>query len=214
MKLLKKLDEFIFSKLDTLKTSEQYNKVEAAYSELDDDYQMIARYGIIAVLFLVPLIILMILTFSNSSLREEIAQKEELIKTGNEIIARDGLIRRAERLHLGQGPISTQATFETRLSQLAGSAGSETENLSVIKFEKIDQAGNIVQALIDVQFKQQTNKQVFSLVSTMKSMLKGKIDSLTIKKNKENELLDGIIRLAYYWKSDFSEEGESENFDE
>jgi hypothetical protein len=210
MKVFSKIDDQIFQQLEKLKTQENYIKVENAFSELDDEMQRYVRYGIAAILFILPILFITIFSMNNSSAKAELAEKISIIETANSIIARDTSIKRAERQYLGPGPISTQGAFEQRLIQSINSSGSETENIKILSFEKSELSGNIVQFTSEIEFKEQTNKQLFTLIATLKTRLKLKLDSLNIKRDGSAELLNGIMTVAYYWKSTVNEDEEEE----
>lgn len=200
LNIMKAIDSAIFSKIDELEGSIQYQKVADSYSTLEEREQDLIKGFMGILLIIIPLIIIYVFSSINDNALEELQLKKEMISFANEIIDKKQKVKIEAGKVLGQQMIDSQSQIEQKIIGHMNRIGVDTSKLQVKNFEANDLSGNILEAKIDVKFDQLTNDQIFSAISFLVDQDKMKIDNLNIKKNTTSNMLDGVFTVLYYSK--------------
>lgn len=200
IKLMKKIDSILFKKIDDLLLMSEFQKITDSYSQLEEKYQDIIKLLMGISLIFIPLAIIGAFSLINDSLQEELQLKEEIIVNANEIIQKESSLKREQKMILGNSTIETQSKLRQKVSNQLSRLGIDISKINVSNFESIDLNANIIQAQMDVKFDGLTNDQLFSALANLVQKEKMRIDSFSVKKNSNSNLLDGIFTVYYFSK--------------
>ena len=200
LEIMKKIDSTFFKKIDDLLLRPEVQKITDAYSQLEEKYQDVIKLIMAFSLIVVPVAIVGTFSLINSSLREELQMKEEIIQSANEIIQKESFLKREQKMILGNTTIETQEKLRQKVSNQMSQLGIDISKINVSNFESVDLNANIIQAQMDVKFDGLTNNQIFSALSSLVQKEKMRIDSFTVNKNTSTNLLDGIFTIYYFSK--------------
>lgn len=202
------LDNFIFQKVEDLRATKEFQKVLDAYSNLDEKPQEVVKALMAASLVLIPFLVITIFFSMNSSLQGEIDDKKELLELSQGIIREKSTVSSAQRQFVGPTPVSSQGDMQNLISSAISLAGIDASKVSVSNFQPGGQAGMVSQSMIDMKFQDLTNDQLFSFLTNLSQRSKVLFDEISVKKNTESKLLEGIATLVY-----LSKENENTNPD-
>jgi hypothetical protein len=200
IKLMKKIDSILFKKIDDLLLMSEFQKITDSYSQLEEKYQDIIKLLMGISLIFIPLAIIGAFSLINDSLQEELQLKEEIIVNANEIIQKESSLKREQKMILGNSTIETQSKLRQKVSNQLSRLGIDISKINVSNFESLDLNANIIQAQMDVKFDGLTNDQLFSALANLVQKEKMRIDSFSVKKNSDSNLLDGIFTVYYFSK--------------
>ena len=200
IQLMKKIDSILFKKIDDVLLMSEFQKITDSYSQLEEKYQDIIKLLMGISLIFIPLAIIGAFSLINDSLQEELQLKEEIIVNANEIIQKESSLKREQKMILGNSTIETQSKLRQKVSNQLSRLGIDISKINVSNFESIDLNANIIQAQMDVKFDGLTNDQLFSALANLVQKEKMRIDSFSVKKNSNSNLLDGIFTVYYFSK--------------
>lgn len=205
LNIFKNLDQFLFSKLEKLQDHPEYQKINDAYAAAEERIQEVVKALLAISIIAIPLLVISFFSMSNSSLRENLKLKEEIISMSHEYIQEQALIRSAESSILGRKTVLDQGELQTKITSVVNSSGVDSANIQVSNFEANDLKGNIIEARMNLKYTSLSNDNLFNLLSGLVNREKIKIDTLVINKNQATNLLDGLLTIYYFSKDEIDE---------
>jgi hypothetical protein len=199
--IYKKVDLFMFNKLDEFKQSPGYSRVQETIGKIDDEFIDIAKVAGTIVFILVPFIFAFIMMLNNSSMKDDISYRKEFITLANEIIANQKQIGSASRLIISQNTLDSSGGFSSRLSSILAGVGVDIEKIQVSNFESEQIAGTIDRSEGDFKFNALTTEELSQLFIALISKEKMKISNINIRKNIKTNLLNGTFRAVHFGKA-------------
>ncbi len=194
-------DSNIFKMADKVKASPGYEKTAEAYNQLEDKEQDIARAIIAVLIVIIPLVILLFVFFSNSSLKSDLEFREKLLYTANEVKEKQKLISVESAKILSPSPISNQGQLSTKVIQIANSAGINSESIKISNFNSTPSKGKINISSADLKLSNFSNKDLFVFIMNLVSREKIKIENYTITRNDKTGFLESILSIVHYSRS-------------
>ena len=177
--LFKIIDEAIFEKLDYLQNHPRYIRMTDAYSNLEENIQDLIKAALMLIVTIVPILISMIFISSNSSLKEKLIAKEQIMDVANELIQKRSLVTSQGRKILGPTYVDSEGSLKNKISSLL--------SMSSIEMSKV----NI--------------NNIFAAFNSLTARGKMRIDEVSIRKSESDNLLDGMMTLIYYSKDNSTE---------
>ncbi len=204
--LMKSIDTFLFKQVDSLMQTSEFLKISESYSSLEEKAQEATKVVLMLLTISVPLIIIFIFYSFNSSKAQELAIKDELIKTANILIQESSLVANEERMSLSSTYIGSETALMSAINSSLSLIAIESEKvqLSGYSIEELD--GLITKINADLSFKGLTSEGLFALLNSLNSKFKIRMDEVTIRKNEESNSLDGVIAMNYYSKDNTLDE--------
>lgn len=200
IQIMKKIDTFIFNKLDDLSNSAEFQKMTDAYANLDENIQEVIKAILMAIVIIIPLVIIFVFSTINSSAKKELDQKEKIIMTANELIQKSSLITNEERKILASNYIDSQGGLKSQISNTLNMISVDSSKVQISNFDSEELDGLITKLKADVSFKGFSDQELFAMVNSIVSKMKIRIDEISIKKNESQNALDGIMTIYYYSK--------------
>ncbi len=200
--LFKKSDLFLFNKVDELKKKPDYAKVQEFIGKIDDEFKEVAKIIATAAFLLLPFIFLFIFFLHNMGLHEDIAIRKEFINLANEIIASHKQIGSSSQRIISTSPIEGQGGFNSRISNILSSSGTDIEKIQVSNFLSEDIAGNIIRSEGDFRFTAMTTEELANLFIALVTREKMKVSTISVRKNMKTNLLNGTFRVVHFAKNE------------
>lgn len=200
IEIFKKVDAFIFSKIDELQSHPEYQKIADAYSNLEENIQEAIKVSLMLLLTLVPLLVFWFFYSSNNSLKEDLSLKEQIITTANELIQKKAIITTHSRKILGPTFINSDGALKNKVSSLLSMASVDSSKIKVQNFDAIEEDGYITKVKSDLSFRDLTSQDIFAIFNTLTSKGKMRVDEVSIRKSSSDGLLDGMLTVFYYSK--------------
>lgn len=198
LNIMQPIDNFMSKKVDELMQLVEVQKIMDQYAALDENIQDIIKNLMALAIVLIPLIFIMILWSFNSSLKDEFALKKETLGIAQEIVSKESRVVSLKRNYINSTAVNSQSDFQQKISGQLSASGIDSSKISLGGFDSVDVAGFIIESRVDLKFNQLSNNELFTLLSKLSMRLKIKVDEISIKKNANDNLLQGIIRIIYY----------------
>ena len=205
VQIMKKLDTLLFSKLDELKSSVQYQKISDQYSVLDENVQDLIKGLLFLVIFLIPFTVFGIFHLSNSSARQAVETKEELIILAQKLVSRQSAITREERQLMSAQFIDSQSQLKNKITTTLSNNGIDVSNIDLTGFDTEELEGLITKASANLNFTSMSSRDFFKMLNVLVSREKIKFEQINVKKSQSTGLLNGSLLIQYFSK-DISED--------
>ncbi len=193
----KKIDTKIFESIDKFKTTPNYQPVQDFYNGLDEDQQKWLKLSVVTSLFLLPLLGLCFFWFQNASLRSDLDLRTSTISKINEIIAQNRSLTDASPMILSQNPIDSQSMMTSRLGQVL-SGTFDLSKVQVTNFNSTAVTSNVYRAEADFRFTGLSTDQMVNMMTSLIQREKFRIESLSVQRNSETNMLDGQFHAIHF----------------
>lgn len=200
LELSKKIDTFVFEKIDELQNQPEYQKIADSYSNLDENIQELIKTGLMALITVIPLIIFLYILNSNSSLKKEFTTKENVINVANELIQKKSIITNKERKILGTSFINSESALKNKITSLFSMSSIDTTKIKINNFNSEELDDFITKVKSDIKFRDITSQELYAMLNTMTARGKMRVEEVSIRKSSSDNLLDGMLTIHYYSK--------------
>jgi len=198
--IIKRIDLFIFEKIEQFQTTSEYQKISEAYSSLEESAQETIKVILMILTIVLPLFFILIFSSLNRQANKELSQKEEIIELANELIKKQALITLEERKILASKYIDSESSLRNDISNTINMMGIDSSKVQVSNFNTEELDGLITKAKAELSFRGFSNQDLFSMTNSLVAKLKIKIDEININKKESSNSLEGILTIIYYSK--------------
>lgn len=200
IEIFKRIDAFVFQKIDELQNHPEYQKVADTYSNLEENVQEIIKASLMILLTVIPLVVFLIFLSSNSSLKQDFAVKEDIINVANELIQKKAIITSEERKILGSSFINGEAALKNKITSLLSMSSVDTTKIKINNFDSQEVDGSITRVKSDIGFRDLSSQEIFAIFNSVTARGKMRVDEVSIRKSSSDNLLDGMLTVMYYSK--------------
>lgn len=194
-KLFQSIDTATFKGVDNLKSTPQFSQLSNSIEGLPEEGQKVVNQGLTYLISFLPVIVLLIVFFINSSIRSSIAEKEQLIEDiglFNELRVKSTKV--GNKL-VGRTPLNGENDLKNKLRDIAASYGLQASALTVGDFAN-KQFGDLIQTEASVGFKELSTPKLFGLLDSF--LVQEKARLIGIKVSKRNETINGEFSFTHY----------------
>ncbi len=204
--LLKRMDLFLFQKLDQFRQTPSYARIQEGYAALDEQGQQMVKAGLLAATLLFPLLFLGSFWLRNRSIAQDVRERGETVARMQEIIAQKaaagGLVNRVA----APEAFPDQETLRQRLSAVLSSAAVDPGKIQINNFEAVPVSDALTRAEADFKFEGLTTAQLVGLFTGLISQQRFRIASVSITRNEGSNLLDGAFHGVHFGQNVVVEE--------
>jgi hypothetical protein len=204
--LFKKLDREIFSRIDKFKLSPSYNNLQDFYNGFDEEQQKVLKAAVILAIFVLPLLFLGLVFWQNNALRADMETRIALIAKANEILGQRRSLEQVAPAVLSDGPIDGESMMSSRLANLLAGAGVDLSKIQVRNYTGDMASGTIMRAEADFQFTNLSTDELTNVFSNMITREKFRIQSVTITRNPDTNLLQGQFHAIHFGNAQNTQE--------
>ncbi|MFN8369731.1 MAG: hypothetical protein U0T83_03795 [Bacteriovoracaceae bacterium] len=174
--LMQKIDQFIFTKIDTLKAHTVYLKFSEQITLLDEETKSIVAKIITIFLIIAPTIIIFYLSRSNSSIEKEIESRQTLIALSDKVIKKQINLDKSYQYYLSSSAIPDASAMKNRILRSSGGEGAKIDKITVDNFSVNEDIKSIMKTKAQIGFSEFTILDFTALLTSLK-----KIDKLKIQ---------------------------------
>lgn len=191
------IDEALFKVVDQLKNQAFYSQFQAVIGKLSDQQQKAVNLTMSYLLLFIPVLLLLAVWVMNSSLRSNIAYKNEIL---NEIDLFNN--KRVESDNKGreivlQSPILAQSELQTRIANVLGRIRVPTSAVTVTSFQEGKVAGSLKSYDAVINFDKLSTDQFTELVQNLEERERIKVSGMRIENRIDQSILKGKINLLF-----------------
>ena len=196
--LLKRLDTLIFTKIDEFRKTPGYSKLLETYAGLEDDQQKIAKLLMVVSTALIPLLLLGVMWWQNSSVEADLQKRISLVERMQKIIADNGEIGGLSSSVASPTALITDSDLTNRMSSALSSAGIDLSKMRVSNFTSDSVTPTLSRAEADFRFEGLTTDQLVGVFTTLLQRERFRISAVQIARNAESNLLDGTFHGVHF----------------
>lgn len=206
--LFKKIDKAIFDRLDKFKLTPNYTPIQDFYGSLDEEQQQVAKGLTLITIFTIPVILLSVLWWQNTSLKENLDLRLSIVSKANEILGQNQGIRQVGPEILSPNPIDGESMMTSRLSGLLSGMGVDLSKIQVKEFSSTMISSAIMRSEADFAFRNLSTDELMNIFTNMIQREKFRIQDVSIKRNAETNFLEGQFHAIHMSSVTETEEAE------
>jgi hypothetical protein len=203
---LKKIDSFIFEKIDLFKKSPNYSPIQDFYTSLEDEQQKWVKVLLLLSVFVVPLLLLFSFWISNAFLSSDYKERYAIVQKAQQIIREQQKVDVLASNLISESPVDSQDSMNSLLLNALGGTGVDLARVKVAGFKLEDIGGNLVKSESDITFDSLSTEQLMDVFINLFSRAKVKISAVNIEKNEASQLLFGTFHIIHFSQSMNQEE--------
>jgi len=195
-----KIDQFIFSKLDQLKSDSSVQKLNDIVLNLTDEQQKIFSQVIVFGAILIPYIFIAVFFLFNHSIKNKISQKTSVIEQINLYKGNSRSLQSITDNYLNSTSIFSQGDLESRLINIASQYSIKPEKVQVVNFDMNNRSSSLASIHARIKFSNFGTNDFSNFMREIINTDKFKILSVDFLKNKQDDLLNGNIEISLLGK--------------
>lgn len=195
--LMKRMDVFLFKKLDTFRSTPAHSKMVEFYAGLEEGEQHLFKSGLLAALFILPLFFIGLMWWGNSRLSADLEGRRQLVMRMQDIVAQNNDANNLAATMAAPQGFTDQTELTGRLSSLLASAGVDASKLRLNNFSS-SPVGNLMRSEADFRFDGLSTDQLVNLLTALLSQERFRISAASIRRNSSSNLLDGTFHGVHY----------------
>lgn len=147
-----RIDQFLFQKIDQLKSEQIFQQFIDKISTLGHSQQKILNQTITISCFLLPFLIVSMVFLKNCSIKSEINTKKEIIQLINKYSQKDSQFSAMSRQVLSPHKIDSKSSLNRRITNLLSRKKISTSKVTVNKFNKSDEDNELSKTEANMTF--------------------------------------------------------------
>ncbi len=204
--IFSKIDDFIFKKIDTLKSDGAFQKFSDAMMLLDEAGQKIVAQLTAFIFILIPFIFVLVLWWGNSQTKKELDIKKQIIEQIALFDGNQNALNNISSNYLSPNPIAGQEDLDSRVKNILSQNSIDQDKVSISNFHQNSTSSTIAKVEADLSFKSFGTSDFSAFMRTLVERERLKITKVDLIKNKENNLLEGSISLMHMGPNNVSTE--------
>ncbi len=196
--LLKRLDTLLFTRLDEFRKTPGYAKLLESYAGLEEDQQKIAKWAMLSATFLIPLLLVSIMWWRNSTVEKDLAMRIALVERMQQIISQNGEIGGLTNTIASPNALTSDSDLNSRLSSSLSASGIDVSKIQVNNFTTDSVTPDLTKSEADFRFSGLSTEQLVSVFTALLQRERFRIASVQITRNDSSNLLDGSFHGVHF----------------
>lgn len=192
-----KIDEFIFQKLDSLKSEGVFQKFNDALANLDENQQKIVAQVTTFLFILVPFIFVAVLWWGNSQTKKNIEVKKQIM---DQIALFDGnknTLNNISANYLAPSSIMGQDDLDNKMRNILSQNSIDQSKVNISNFTQNSISSSISKTEAEIMFNGFGTSDFSNFMRSLVEIERFKILKINLNKNNETNLLQGSISLMH-----------------
>ncbi|MBC7714487.1 MAG: hypothetical protein H7177_14170 [Rhizobacter sp.] len=203
-----KIDEFIFQKLDLLKNEGVFQKFTDVISGLDEDQQKVVAQVTTFTFILIPFIFVAVLWWGNSSTKQAIASKKQIIEQIALFDGNKNALNNVSANYLAPAAIASQNEMDNKLRNILSTNSIDQNKVHITNFHQTSTSSSVGKIEADITFTDFGTSDFSNFMRGLMEVERFKVLKVDLIKNKENSLLKGSITLMHMGQNPFVPEAQ------
>lgn len=196
-----KIDEFIFSKLDILKSDSSFQKINDLLGNLEEDQQKILAQVVTFSLLIFPFIFVAILWWGNHNAKNRIEVKTQILEQISLLNGNRDALANVSSNYLAPLPIAGQEDLDNKIVNILSSANIDQQKVSVVNFNQLSTTSTLTKIEAVLSFKNFGTQDFSNFMRSLVETERFKILRINMIKNKSTNLLQGEVSLMHLGKN-------------
>lgn len=197
MKLFKKIDQFIFLKLDLFRNDSSFQKFNDLKANFNEEQQnTISQVLVFAVIF-IPFIITGIISFGNYRIRKNIELKNQILEQISILNSNHETLNNTSNQYVSSTAYTSREDLDNKIRNLFSEKGLDQNKFSITDFTQLSSSSTVSKVETTIHFENFGTQDFSNFLNTMVDVEKFKVEKVTLLKNKTNNLLQGDLTLVH-----------------
>ena len=194
------IDEFIFQKLDLLKSDGGVQKINDALSGLEEEQQKMVVQISTFLIILIPFIFVTILWIGNSKYRKSVQIKNQILDQISLLNGNRDALNSVSSNYISPYPITGQQELESKIHDVMSSHKIEFNKVQVIGFNQLSASSTISKIEATIRFREFGTQDFANFMRALTENERFKISRVNLLKNSSTSLLQGELLLLHMGK--------------
>jgi hypothetical protein len=196
-----KIDEFIFSKLDILKSDGTFQKFNDMLSSIDESNQKMIAQITTFFFLLAPFFVVLFLWWGNSQTKKSLEIKKQIIEQISIFEGNQNALNNVSANYLSPTAIMGQEDLDNKIRNILSQHGIDQQKVAVSNFHQASTSSNVAKIEADVSFKSFGTNDFSNFMRSMIETERFKVLKVELMKDKASNLLQGTISLMHMGQS-------------
>jgi hypothetical protein len=197
IKLFKKIDQFIFLKLDLFKNDSNFKKFNDLKSNFNEDQQkMLSQILVFGIIF-IPFIIAGFLSYGNYKIKKNIEIKTQILEQISQLNSNHETLNTTSSQYVSSSAYATREDLDNKLRNIFSAKGLDQSKISITDFNQISSRSTSSKIEATIHFENFGTQDFSIFLSTIVDAEKFKVQKVSLLKNKTNNLLQGDLTLVH-----------------
>jgi hypothetical protein len=196
--LLKQVDQWVFRKLDSFRSTPAHGRLAEQYSSLEEHEQTLVKGAVLGGLLLVPLLILGALWWHNAGVRGEINLRAQAVERMQSILAQNGQASSLTSAVAAPQTFVDTSDLTSRLTGALAGSGLDAAKVRVNNFTTDSVSPQLARVEADFGFTGLNTAQLVGLFTNLITRERFRVSTLNIKRNPSSNMLDGDFHGVHF----------------
>lgn len=196
--LFEKIDNALLGQYEQINKSSLYQKVIDVFSSLTDSEQKIVNTVASIVAITLPILIIILLFFSNYSIKNNVSEQEETIREINAYLQNKQELSIINKSFVTHSTLDTKSKLQSKLKSILRLNNINLSSLKIKDFDLSDNNSKMSDIRSLLEFKKFTTIELTNFLKRVLSNENMRVNKLKITKNKKQNLLNGNIEISYF----------------
>lgn len=196
-----KIDEFIFQKIDLLRTDGSFQKINELLSNLTEEQQKVFAQVLTFSALLIPYIVVVTLWWGNHSIKNQLEIKTQILDQISVLNGNRDALANVSSNYLAPSAIAGQEDLDNKIRNIISSANIDQSKVSVTRFNQVSTTSAIAKIEAVLSFKSFGTQDFSNFMRSLVEVEKFKILRINLVKDKKSNLLQGEVSLIHLGKN-------------
>lgn len=200
-KLFKKIDQFIFLKLDLLKNDSSFQKFNDLKANFNEKQQNTISQILIFGIIFIPFIVSGVLWFGNYRLKKDIELKNQILEQISLLNNNHEALNTTSNQYVAPVSYPSKEDLDNKIRNLFSAKGIDQSKISIVNFNQLNASASILKIEATIHFQNFGTQDFSNFLGTLVDGEKFKVEKVTLLKNKTNDLLQGDVTFLHIGRS-------------
>lgn len=197
MKFFKKIDQYIFFKLDIFKNDSSFQKFNDLKANLNEEQQNTISQIIMLGVILIPFLICGYLSYGNYKIKKSIELKNQILEQISFLNSNHESLNITSNQYVSSVAYASKEELDNKVRNLLSTKGIDQSKISITDFNQLTSSASVSKIETTIHFDNFGTQDFSNLLSTLVEIEKFKVQKVTLLKNNTNSLLQGDLTLVH-----------------
>lgn len=194
--LFSNIDKAMFEQASALRKLPFVEGISDSMRSLSEDQQTLINQLLNAVIFILPIFIILIVSILVTINKSELAIQKSIYNISKEIQTNDNLLKKSMTRFTTAKTINEKRDFVEQLKSSFETKNIPFKKYKIDNFEEFSDGGNIKTIKVDIAFTKISHKSFTDSLLEIQRRFKATINSLKVDKDSETKRLTGLIKVT------------------
>lgn len=196
-----KIDEFIFQKIDLLKTDGSFQKLGEVFAGLEEEQQKLLAQILTFTLLIIPYLFVMTLWWGNHKAKKNIEVKNQILEQIATLDGNKDALVNVSSTYVAPVAITGQEDLNNKIKNLMSTGSIDQNKVHVLSFNQLSTSNTIAKIEAVLSFQNFGTQDFSNFMRALVEQEKFKVTKINLTKDRTSNLLRGEVSLMHLGKS-------------